>query len=901
MTRSTTRLIAIFVVALFALLARDALAQSSVMFTSPLNGASLAVAGGRLVATRDAPGATYAWRLERVPGGGNFYYVRPTNDAGRYLHIQNGRLELAPINRNWWSAMWSIVSLGSGQSGFKNRWKPAEFIQLVNGAPVSAPIGRDRRAAMWQMRQPPARLASSPAQERAAAAEKARLERNRQRLAQIERERQARTQQPASQAEAARQRQLRARQDLAFREAQKRMGLERAQVTRGQQSVPASSLAGRQAQAGVATAATGRHAGAAVASAQPAVAGQVNVQVTNRTQGALLVALAPASADQAPTGLAELAPHSDTVLALPPGARIVFYNQATQAYEGDGYVVGTLPRQAVLVPDPAARVAQAAQATQSAQAARAQAAQSARSNAGAAGQRPPAGTVGVTFRSTSASALMVSSIADGPNATSEGLVELAPRQATVQYLRPGTKVGFWDARANNWAGDFYIVKPGAGQSVVVPIKAGDRNADGVISQAEIKAIAAQVAADVARQQMTQRSAATVCWKDSYGRGVGRIPATLKGRRQCPGGYEPDGFIDAGLCYKKCRPGYLGRVTRCYQQCPKGYTDVAIGCVKPKAIERKMFSIHFGEVGPSGAYDRCRQSAIGKRLGCEKGLLSAFVKCPAGWESIPPPKESLCTPKCPNGMKSDLTKTTCIRDSYERGVGIAKCGGTHPDSDAGLCYKSCNAGYTGVGPVCWNKCPAGWVNCGASCAVDSTSCAMSVTDQVTSPLIAAGSVALIGLTAGSATGATAAAQAGKAAASTAAKIAARTAAKTAAKTALKAKVKALLKSGAMAGVKAGAREAAQDIAMGAAISAAFAAKGISDQNKALRAQVEAQVRAELDSGVSDKQIDAAVELAVEGADAKSGFAENFAWDSLDPTGIASVVVAYNNPICSDVAK
>jgi hypothetical protein len=36
-------------------------------------------------------------------------------------------------------------------------------------------------------------------------------------------------------------------------------------------------------------------------------------------------------------------------------------------------------------------------------------------------------------------------------------------------------------------------------------------------------------------------------------------------------------------------------------------------------------------------------------------------------------------------------------------------------DAGLCYKQCRAGYTGVGPVCWGECPSKTTDAGATCA------------------------------------------------------------------------------------------------------------------------------------------------------------------------------------------
>lgn len=52
-------------------------------------------------------------------------------------------------------------------------------------------------------------------------------------------------------------------------------------------------------------------------------------------------------------------------------------------------------------------------------------------------------------------------------------------------------------------------------------------------------------------------------------------------------------------------------------------------------------------------------------------------------------------------------------------------------DAGLCYRACPSGFSGVGPVCWGGNPAGWVNCGMGAAKTSQVCAEVVFDQVVS--------------------------------------------------------------------------------------------------------------------------------------------------------------------------
>lgn len=43
-----------------------------------------------------------------------------------------------------------------------------------------------------------------------------------------------------------------------------------------------------------------------------------------------------------------------------------------------------------------------------------------------------------------------------------------------------------------------------------------------------------------------------------------------------------------------------------------------------------------------------------------------------------------------------------------------CPSSHPDINAGLCYKNCKQGFSGAATVCWSDCPPGTVNLGASC-------------------------------------------------------------------------------------------------------------------------------------------------------------------------------------------
>jgi len=69
--------------------------------------------------------------------------------------------------------------------------------------------------------------------------------------------------------------------------------------------------------------------------------------------------------------------------------------------------------------------------------------------------------------------------------------------------------------------------------------------------------------------------ASNCWKDAYGRGVGKPVST------CEDGHEED----AGLCYPFCRDGFYGVGPVCWQHCPNGFPDTGVDCLKPESYGR----------------------------------------------------------------------------------------------------------------------------------------------------------------------------------------------------------------------------------------------------------------------------------------------------------------------------
>ena len=292
--------------------------------------------------------------------------------------------------------------------------------------------------------------------------------------------------------------------------------------------------------------------------------------------------------------------------------------------------------------------------------------------------------------------------------------------------------------------------------------------------------------------------------------------------------------DAGLCYGNCRSGYAGVGPVCWGHCPSGWTDHGVGCTKPAPYGRGAgYPWKFGDgLNDHGMYKRCERDH-GKG-GCEKDGAVVYPRCRAGYHKV---GCCICSPDCPSGFGD--TGATCTKPTYGRGVGTVptSCSGGK-QYDAGLCYTNCKGGFHGVGPVCWGNCPANTpVSCGAGCATTKDDCSGAVRDQVMSVVEVAVTIATTVATAGAATGA----EAGAAAAKTATEEAANAATKAAAK-----------------GIsKAAAKAAIMDAAKGAGVN-----------------------------------------LTMQQIDQVAGVAAGDTWDpySLDPTGIAAVVKAYNHKVC-----
>jgi hypothetical protein len=233
--------------------------------------------------------------------------------------------------------------------------------------------------------------------------------------------------------------------------------------------------------------------------------------------------------------------------------------------------------------------------------------------------------------------------------------------------------------------------------------------------------------------LSQQAQSTFCWKNTYGRGVGTPLST------CPTTKDKIGL----LCYTKCPAGYTRSGFDCHQNCPADFTDQGLYCRKLEYGRGGGYPWQFGDPwNDSGQYARCQQ-AYGAG-NCEKYGLIVYPKCKAGYYAF---GCCICRPnpfKCSDygfaaSSQVDLScaKTIIIGDPKPMGCAAGL------QQQGGLCYTPCNAGYTGVGPVCWAPIPNGWVDCGMGAASTSTVCASVIISQVTSVGMLAFNIATFG--------------------------------------------------------------------------------------------------------------------------------------------------------------
>ena len=301
----------------------------------------------------------------------------------------------------------------------------------------------------------------------------------------------------------------------------------------------------------------------------------------------------------------------------------------------------------------------------------------------------------------------------------------------------------------------------------------------------------------------------ICWKRTYGRGAGYVLS------ECKPGYERSGAI----CYPPCKPGFYGVGPVCWQGCPSGYKDTGAFCDTLPHIYAKGTSWCKGGCKPGYNDDGCF---------CRRHHVFA-------------------------------------KQSYGRGVGVPLVCASHLEQNGALCYPKCDAGFYGVGPVCWQNCEGEFpVSCAANCGVSSAACAEGITNMVVGPFVVVGSVASLVFTGGAGN-----------AAIMAAKIAV-SVAKMAAKAGVKAIIKAGLKAGASALARTVAKQAAKKVIVKTLLKAG--------------------------KKIGKKALDKAAEEFMASSESGGGFTfdpKDLA--ALDPTGIASAVMAFVKPMCPSRAE
>jgi len=204
-----------------------------------------------------------------------------------------------------------------------------------------------------------------------------------------------------------------------------------------------------------------------------------------------------------------------------------------------------------------------------------------------------------------------------------------------------------------------------------------------------------------------RRCRTSCWRDTYGRGVSRIPD----KAPCPSGLRDDGtscWRDAHIYGKGCCCTIWG----CCNKCKSGYHDDGCTCrrtgvgIKVTLFARQRCRSHEEKCG-SLCYPKCKYGyhKAGCNLCAPNG--GAGIKVTLGQRYTCKSNEelhgALCYPKCKTNYRP---KGCCLCEPNE-GPGIKVT----------LFQRQyCNANEKNVAGICWSSCASGQVDNGALCRV-----------------------------------------------------------------------------------------------------------------------------------------------------------------------------------------
>jgi hypothetical protein len=101
---------------------------------------------GNGVSLSSATNNLTTWTLERV-NNTDFYHLK--HGMNHYLHLENGRPEVGVIQSGWWSAQWSLESVGEGSYvRIKNRWN-GTYLHTERGSLEAGTIQKGWWSAQW--------------------------------------------------------------------------------------------------------------------------------------------------------------------------------------------------------------------------------------------------------------------------------------------------------------------------------------------------------------------------------------------------------------------------------------------------------------------------------------------------------------------------------------------------------------------------------------------------------------------------------------------------------------------------------------------------------------------------------------------------------------------------------
>ena len=150
---------------------------------------------------------------------------------------------------------------------------------------------------------------------------------------------------------------------------------------------------------------------------------------------------------------------------------------------------------------------------------------------------------------------------------------------------------------------------------------------------------------------------TVCWKSTYGRGVGTIPDSCLPHNQKNG----------ALCYPECKtatPPFDGVGPVCWQECRPGYVDEGALCREDGGI--KTYA--------KNSYGR----GAGVPLSCKSGTIDDDALCYTPWHSSFKGVGPLCWEECDTSHGHDAvdggalccrSKDVCTKEVLDLSLGL----------------------------------------------------------------------------------------------------------------------------------------------------------------------------------------------------------------------------------------